>query len=1021
MQWSDHFIRRPVLASAFSLLIALLGLQAFYKLPVREYPQLTHTVITVTTRYYGASAELIQGFITSPLEQAVANANNVDYLTSQSLPGTSMITVHMQLNSDADAALADILSQVNSVRSRLPKDAEDPTIERSSSNATSIIYLGFTSNDLTSSQMTDYLQRMIRPQLLAINGISKVNLMGGQQYALRVWIDPQKLGVLGISLNQVVAQLQANNYQSATGEWVGQWIRYYSSANTQISGLEALRTLVVAAPQGQLVRLQDIAEITLDKSHDRYRVSANGSEAVIASIDSVPNANPMTIAHEIRQLLPTLEKTLLPAIKMTLLYDASTPIDAAIREVIKTLIEASVIVLAVILLFLGRWRAVVIPIVTIPLSLLGVLWLMQLFGFSINLLTLLAMVLAIGLVVDDAIVVLENIERLIQSGHTPFRAAIFGTREIALPVITMTITLAAVYAPIAFMHGLTGALFQEFALTLSGAVIISGVIALTLSPVMCCQLLTIHKPSTFEQRAQQSLQWISDRYERALKATLAQRPAVLLFALLVLLSLPLLARWIPQELAPAEDRGVLLLIGNAPASANLDFIQQAMQSVNTLLDQQPEVAFSQIFAGMPEANQAFGMGIMTPWEQRERSQKTVIDSITPQLQKIPEIAITAFSLPELPGSSLGLPLQFVITTAQPFETLQQIAQGLLDKVQINRQFVYSQLDLQYDAPTLVMSVDKDRAASYGVTQQAIGQTLATLVTDSPLTRVELDGQAYEVIIQTERQQRMDPSAWQRYFVNAADGRAIPLSALITAEVVGKPRALRHFNQMNSATISVVPAPGFSMGEAIAWFKALADKQLPQGYRFDFTGEARQFIQEGHLLYFAFALAIIVIYLVLAMQFESWRDPGVILVSVPLALSGAFIAMAWGASSLNIYSQVGLITLVGLISKHGILIGEVAKTLQLSQGINRQEAVLLAAKMRLRPIIMTTAAMVAGSIPLLFSTGAGAAARLSIGIVMVAGLSLGTLFTLFVLPVIYSLMASQHQPLPEFIEESSSNG
>jgi multidrug efflux pump len=1016
MQWCDQFIRRPVLASALSLLLVLLGLQAFYKMPVREYPQLTHTVITVTTNYYGASAELIQGMITAPLEQAIANTNHVDYITSQSLPGMSVITVSMKINSNADAALAEVLSRINSVRSQLPKEAEDPMLERSGSSSTSILYLGFTSETLKSSQITDYLQRVIRPQLLAVNGIAKVGILGGQQYALRVWIDPQKLGALGVTLDQVVAQLQANNYQSATGQWIGHFIRYYSNADTQVRTLEELKALVIAAPEGALVRLQDVAEVSLDQSHDRYRVSASGQEAVIIGIDGEPNANPITVAHEVRQLLPILERTMLSSIKMTLLYDSTTAIDAAIDQVIKALLEASAIVLVVILLFLGRWRAVLIPLVTIPLSLLGGLFLMQLCGFTINLLTLLAMVLAIGLVVDDAIVVLENIERHIQSGQSPFRAAVIGIREMALPVITMTITLAAVYAPIAFLGGLTGALFQEFALTLSGAVLISGLVALTLSPMMCAHWLTPHQPTPFEQQIQHCLQRLTDGYERALHATLAQRPVLLTFALVVLLSLPLLAHFIPQELAPAEDRGVVMLIGNAPASANLDAIQQSMRPVDAILKQQPEIAFSQLFSGMPAANQALGMGVMTPWNERTTSQKALIARITPLLQSIPEIAITVFQRPELPGSSLGLPLQFVMSTAQPFENLHQVAQVFLAKVQENRQFAYSQLDLHYDTATIEMTIDRDKAAAYGVTMQAIGKMLATLVTDGALNRVELDGQSYEVIVQVERQQRLDPSALQHYFVPAADGRALPLSTLISSLVVGKPRALSHFNQLNAATISVVLAPGLAMGEAIEWFKSTANQQLPQGYRYDFTGEARQFISEGQVLYLAFIMALLVIYLVLAMQFESLRDPLVILVAVPLALSGALIAMAWGAATLNIYSQIGLITLIGLISKHGILIATVAKTAQLEQGLDRQAAVLLAAKLRLRPIVMTTAAMVAGSIPLLFSTGAGAAARFSIGLVMVTGLTLGTLFTLFILPVIYTLLASQHRPLPQFIEE-----
>ncbi|WP_394212344.1 multidrug efflux RND transporter permease subunit [Enterovibrio calviensis] len=1017
MKFTDIFIKRPVLAVSISFLIALLGLQSIFKMQVREYPDMTNTVVTISTSYYGASADLIQGFITTPLEQAVAQADNIDFMTSESVLGSSTVTVYMKLNTDPNAALADILAKVNSVRAQLPGESEDPSVSMSTGSTTAVMYIGFTSDTLDSSQITDYLERVTKPQLFTVNGVSKIDLYGGLKYALRVWLDPAKMAAFNLTATDVMGVLNANNYQSATGQSIGTFMVYNGSADTQVSNTEELSRLVVSTEKGQVLRLGDIATVSLEKSHDIYRATANGSEAVVAAINAAPTANPINIAADVMAKLPELERNMPSTIKMNVLYDSTVAINESINEVVKTIIEAALIVLVVITLFLGSFRAVLIPIITIPLSLIGVAMIMQVFGFSLNLMTLLAMVLAIGLVVDDAIVVLENVDRHIKLGETPFRAAIIGTREIAVPVISMTLTLAAVYAPIALMGGITGSLFKEFALTLAGAVFISGIIALTLSPMMCSKMLKANEqPNKFEATVHRFLDRMTEGYARMLAGIMTIRPVIITFAVIVFVSLPILFKFIPSELAPAEDKGVMMMMGTAPSTANLDYIQNTMDEVNEKLASQPEVSFAQVFSGVPKSNQAFGIASLVPWSDREASQADVVKRMTEEVKDVPGMAVTAFQMPELPGASSGLPIQFVITTPSNFESLFQVAAEILAEVKTNSQFVYADMDLNFDSATMKINIDKDKAGAYGVTMQDIGITLGTMMADGYVNRIDLDGRSYEVIPQVERRYRQNPESIKGYYVRSASGEAVPLGSLVTIDVVAEPRALPHFNQLNSATIGAVAAPGVAMGDAIDWFESIAAEKLPRGYQHDYLGESRQFVTEGSALLGTFMLALAVIYLVLAIQFESLRDPLVILVSVPLAICGALIALAWGAATMNIYSQVGLITLIGLITKHGILICEVAKEEQLLHGKSKMDAVMEAAKVRLRPILMTTAAMIAGLIPLMYATGAGAAQRFSIGIVIVAGLAIGTLFTLFVLPVIYSYLASRHEPLPVFEED-----
>ncbi|ODR85608.1 multidrug efflux RND transporter permease subunit [Shewanella xiamenensis] len=1022
MRFTDIFIRRPVLAASISFLLLLLGFNALNSMQVREYPKMTNTVVTVSTSYYGADANLIQGFITQPLEQALAQADNVDFMTSESFLGTSKISVYMKLNTDPNGALADILAKVNSVRSQLPKEAEDPSVEMSTGSQTSVLYISFFSDQINSSQLTDYLERVVKPQLFTIDGVAKVNLYGGIKYAMRIWLDPARMGAFNLSSSDVMQVLQANNYQSAVGQTNSVYTLFNGTADTQVATIEELKRLVIGSKDGLVVRLGDIADVSLEKSHDIYRALANGKEAVVIGLDVTPTANLLTVAADTRALLPEIERNLPPSIESSILYDSSLAIDESIKEVVKTIGEAAIIVIVVITLFLGSLRAVVIPIVTIPLSLIGVAIIMQMFGFTLNLMTLLAMVLAIGLVVDDAIVVVENVDRHIKLGESPFRAAIIGTREIAVPVISMTITLAAVYAPIALMGGITGSLFKEFALTLAGSVFISGIVALTLSPMMCAKILKPHTaPNRFEMGVENFLTGLTRRYSNMLDAVMLHRPVIVAFAIIVFASLPVLFKFIPSELAPNEDKGVVMMMGTAPSTANLDYIQANMGLVTDMIKAQPESAASLAFVGVPSSSQAFGIAPLVPWSERDKSQKQMQEFFAKEVKHIPGMAITTFQMPELPGASSGLPIQFVITTSNSFASLFQIGTGVLEKVQKSPLFVYSEINLKFDSGTMKLHIKRDLAGTYGVTMQDIGITLATMMSDGYVNRINLDGRSYEVIPQVERKLRANPESLANYYVKAADGKSIPLSSLVDIEMVAEPRSLPHFNQMNALTVGGVAAPGVAIGDAISFLQNIGDNELPKGYSYDFLGEARQFVTEGSALYATFLLAIAIIFLVLASQFESLKDPLVILVSVPLAISGALIVLGWthvfGLAKINIYTQVGLITLVGLITKHGILMCEVAKEEQLHRGLSKLEAIKLAATIRLRPILMTTAAMIAGLLPLLFASGAGAVARFNIGIVIVAGLSIGTIFTLFVLPVIYTYLAEKHEPLPVFDEDT----
>ncbi|HHF3993279.1 multidrug efflux system protein [Haemophilus influenzae] len=1026
MKFTDIFIRRPVLAVSISLLMIILGLQAISKLAVREYPKMTTTVITVSTAYPGADANLIQAFVTSKLEESIAQADNIDYMSSTSAPSSSTITIKMKLNTDPAGALADVLAKVNAVKSALPNGIEDPSVS-SSSGGSGIMYISFRSKKLDSSQVTDYINRVVKPQFFTIEGVAEVQVFGAAEYALRIWLDPQKMAAQNLSAPAVMSALSANNVQTAAGNDNGYYVSYRNKVETTTTSVEQLSNLIISSNGDDLVRLRDIATVELNKESDNSRATANGAESVVLAINPTSTANPLTVAEKIRPLYESIKTQLPDSMESDILYDRTIAINSSIHEVIKTIGEATLIVLVVILMFIGSFRAILIPILAIPISLIGVLMLLQSFNFSINLMTLLALILAIGLVVDDAIVVLENVDRHIKEGETPFRAAIIGTREIAVPVISMTIALIAVYSPMALMGGITGTLFKEFALTLAGAVFISGIVALTLSPMMSSKLLKSNaQPTWLEQKVEHTLGKVNRIYEYMLDLVMLNRKSMLAFAVVIFSTLPFLFNALSSELTPNEDKGAFIAIGNAPSSVNVDYIQNAMQPYMKNVMDTPEVSFGMSIAGAPNSNGSLNIITLKDWKERTRKQSVVMNELNAKAKSIPEVSVSAFNFPEIDTGEQGPPVSIVLKTAQDYKSLANTAEKFLNAMKASGKFIYSNLNLTYDTAQMTISVDKEKAGTYGITMQQISNTLGSFLSGATVTRVDVDGRAYKVISQVKRDDRLSPESFQNYYLTASNGQSVPLSSVISMKLETQPTSLPRFSQLNSAEISAVPMPGTSSGDAIAWLQQQANDNLPQGYTYDFKSEARQLVQEGNALTTTFILAVVIIFLVLAIQFESIRDPMVIMISVPLAVSGALVSLnllsffGIAGTTLNIYSKVGLITLVGLITKHGILMCEVAKEEQLNHGKTRIEAITHAAKVRLRPILMTTAAMVAGLIPLLYATGAGAVSRFSMGIVIVAGLSIGTIFTLFVLPVVYSYVATEHKPLPVFDENKTTH-
>lgn len=1005
--FTDIFIKRPVLATVLSLLIFLFGLQSMFALPLREYPKMENTVITVTTLYPGASAEVVQGFITSILEKSIAGADGIDYMTGSSNQGTSTIQVYVKLNYDPNAAFTNVMSKVSQVQGQLPSDSELPTIKKDTGSTIALMYISFFSDQMSAQQITDYISRVIRPRLQTVSGVSSIDIFGGNTFAMRIWLDPQRLAAVGMTAADVASVLTQNNFQSAPGKTKGEYVSYNISAKTDIHDAESFKRMVVKNNQGTLIRLEDVARVELGSQSYESTVSFNGKQAIFIGINATPEANPLDVIADIRTVLPSLEKAYPPSLKSTIVYDSTEYISASIDDVIHTIVEATIIVLIVIFLFLGSLRSVTIPIVTIPLSLVGVCTLMLLLGYSLNLLTLLAMVLAIGLVVDDAIVVVENIYRHIEEGETPYHASIKGAREIAIPVIAMTITLAAVYVPIGFMTGLTGSLFKEFAFTLACSVLISGVIALTLSPMMCSKVLNADISSNrFVHFLDKKFDQLRHYYQHRLHNVLDYRPVTVVFAILVLSSCYFLFVNTKQELAPTEDQSVLFAQSLAPQYANLDYTQAYTQQFNQIFPSFPEMEAYFIISGMGgDPTSAFSGMMLKPWGDRSRSQQKINPELQAKVREVAGLKTVVFPLPSLPVGGSPLPIQFVINSTADFATISQLSDQIASAARTSGIFLYVDNTLRIDKPNVDISINRDKAGQLGITMQDIGRSLASSFGGNYINFFSMEGQSYQVIPQVLRKLRLNPDQITQIYVRASTtGDMVPLSTLADFTTSAKPNSLTEFQQLNSTTIQAILAPNKTIGDGLAFLQAQAEKILPEGVNYDYAGQSRQFISEGNALIYTFFFAIIVIFLVLSAQFESFRDPIIILISVPMSICGALIPLNLGLATINIYTEVGLITLIGLISKHGILMVDFANQLQVSEGLNRRQAIEKAASIRLRPILMTTAAMILGVLPLLTASGAGAVSRFNIGLVIAMGMLIGTLFTLFVVPTMYTFIA-----------------
>jgi len=1002
MKFTDLFVKRPVLAMVVSLVILIAGLQSIRSLSVRQYPRSDIAVITVTTAYVGANADLVRGFITTPLERVIASADGIDYLESSSAQGVSTITVHLKLNFDTNAALTQIQAKVAQVRNDLPPESQAPVIElETADNRFAAMYLGFSSKELDQNQITDYLTRVVQPKLSSIQGVQRADILGGRTFAMRVWLKPERMAAMGISPSQVRDALAKNNYLSTLGQTKGSMVSVNLVANTDLTTADEFRRIVVKQDKASVVRLGDIADVSLGAENYEQDVRFDGVGATFMGVWVLPTANTLEVIRRVREAVPGIQAQLPPGMRVGIPYDSTQYIESAIHEVLKTLTETLLIVVLIIFLFLGSFRAVIIPVVAIPISLIGAVFIMQIAGFTINLLTLLAIVLSVGLVVDDAIVMVENMERHLRTGVKPMRAAIDAARELIGPIIAMTITLAAVYTPVAIQGGLTGSLFREFGFTLAGAVIVSGIVALTLSPMMGSKLLRAGDTERgFAGWINRRFDGIRDGYMRLLSGTLENRRVIyVLWAFVVFLIVPFYL-FSQRELAPKEDQSVVFGIIQAAPNSTLDQTKLYAAEVEKVYRSFPEYknSFQLVFP-----TGGFGGIVTKPWSERKKTTTQVQMEAAGGLSKIPGIRVISVVPPPLPGGG-DFPVDFVIaSTAEP-EQLVAFANQLVGKAFQSGMFMYADADVKFDQPQTEVVFNRDKVRSQGVEMSEAGKDLSTLLGGNYVNRFSIQGRSYKVIPQVKRSERLTPDQLNDIYVTGTQGKLVPLSTFATLQTTTQPRELKRFQQLNAVRIQGVIPPGVSLDQALHYLEAEAAKTLPPGFNVDYAGESRQLRTEGNRFLGIFLLSSVLIFLVLAAQFESFRDPFVILAgSAPLAISGALFFSFLGFTTLNIYSQVGLITLVGLVAKNGILIVQFANHLR-ETGIAKLEAVIEAAGTRLRPILMTTAATVFGHLPLVFAHGPGAGARNSIGITLVSGMIIGTCFTLFVVPSIYMLVA-----------------
>ena len=1010
MSFTDIFIRRPVLAIVISLMILVLGLKSMTSLPILQYPRTQNAIVTVTTTYYGADSAIVAGFITTPLENAIAQANGIDYMTSTSQSGTSTITVNLRLNFDSGKALTEINTKVNSVLNQLPSGVQQPVLTVKVGQTIDAMYLGFSSDVLAPNQITDYLIRVVQPKLQAVTGVQTAELLGNKTFALRAWLDPIKLAAYGLTASDVSTALSNNDYIAGLGTTKGQMVQVNLTAATNLKSLQEFRDLVVKQAGSSNVKLSDVANVTLGSEDYDSSVGFNGKRAVYIGIQVAPNANLLDVIKGVRAVYPDIKAQQPEGMTSEIIYDSTDFVNSSIEEVIHTLVEALLIVTVVVFLFLGSWRSVLIPVIAIPLSLVGTFTLLLALGFSINLLTLLALVLAIGLVVDDAIIVVENVNRHLVEGKKPVQAALLAARELSGPILAMTVVLIAVYVPIGFQGGLTGALFTEFAFTLAGSVAVSAVIALTLTPMCCAYILkppNKGKP-TLDDRIVRfidaRMEWLQHRYRGLLESSLKTIPVTVVFAALILSSIYWLYTNSKNELAPEEDQGAILMQSTLAPNATLQ--QKLLYSAEVYRRISAHIETAAVFQ-LDLVGSSIAGWVLKPWDKREKTAAQLQPALQQEMAGVAGAKIVAFQLPPLPGAS-GLPIQFVIQTTDPFDRLDGIAKAFTAEALKSGKFIFLDNDLKVDQPQTSVLIDREKTAQLGLKLSDVGGALGSMLGGGYVNYFGLDGRSYKVIPQVEQRQRLNADQVLDYYIKTSDGTAVLLSTVASLKTTTVPQSLNHFQQVNAATISGVAMPGVITGEALTTLKGIADRILPKGYTIDYGGQSRQFIQESSGFATTFGFALIIIFLALSAQFESFRDPLIILVSVPMSIAGAlmFIMLGIKGASLNIYTEVGLVTLMGLISKHGILIVEFANELQ-HAGRSKRDAVIEATAIRLRPILMTTAAMVIGVMPLITATGAGAASRFNMGLVIASGLSIGTLFTLFVVPAFYILLAADH--------------
>ncbi len=1021
--FTDIFVERPVLASVVSLLILVVGLRSIFVLSVREFPFTENGIITIETPYIGANPEVVESFITTTIEDAAALSNGIEYMTSSSGQGMSTISVFLRLNYDTDKALTEISANVSSVVDQLPPGSQLPELSIDVGEATDLMYIGFYSDELSQGEVTDYIYRIAQPAIRAVNQVLDAELLGYRRFALRAWLDPGKLAAYNLTPNDIFNALDSNDVLTAAGRSDGQMVAVNLFANTNLTSLKEFEELIISYVDGALIRLGDVATISLGAENYDSNVSFDDKTAVFVGVQVVPDGNVLAVIDQVREVIDEMQDNLPPGIKAEIVYDATQYIHASIAEVVKSLIEATIIVILVVFAFLGSLRSAIIPIIAIPLSLIGTFFMMYHLGYTINLLTLLSLVLAIGLVVDDAIIIVENIDRHIRAGLTPFKAAIMGARELANPIIAITIVLIAVYLPIGFVGGLTGILFTEFVFTLAGAVAISAIIALTLSPMMCSKILPAAQANKnkFEIYVDTRFDKLHNHYKNLLTRSFDHLNVTAVFAVIIFISIALLYKTTKTELAPDEDQGLLLT--SLTASPNASVHQVSLYSKDFYQRMKPFEEVEHIFQldGITNANGSISTlntsidGIvLKPWDERERTMSEIMPLMEEQVDQVAGAKIALYQPSPLPGA-VGLPIQFAIVTTQPYKELYEISNEFFEKARKTGLFSYLDNDLKLDMLQANIIVDRYKAAVLGIGMDDISDMLSAALSQNYVNFFNLDGRAYQVIPQVTRQDRLNYDQVLDYYITTETGQTVPLATIASIETEVVPESLNHFHEQHSATISGVLNSGVTMGEAIDELENIADELLPAGYAHEYGGESRYYQQSSATLPLTFGFSMIIIYLSLAALFESFRDPLIILISVPMSIFGAllFLNLGVGGASLNIYTQVGLVTLIGLISKHGILIVQFANTLQI-EGKDKKEAIMMAACIRLRPILMTTGAMVLGVIPLLIAQGPGAESRFNIGLVVASGISIGTLFTLFVLPAMYLFLAKTHTKQEEAI-------